>query len=194
LVSRLLMLLELCARRRVFFLVEQPHSSIMFQYEPWRAFEKRHGNLNYLHLDMGAYGMNAKKATIVCTNASFFGELQRHVTKDDLARMAKTRLQTRVATVDEWGRKRVKGGKDLKSTQAYPLQFGLALACHYCNWRTANPSQDRPRPVPLQELLTAWPEDEDSWYLQDILRCDPHYWHSNREGEFSLGRTKSVSQ
>ena len=166
-------------------------------------FQGRHAeNIHEVKLDMGAFNLNARKTTVLCTNAPWAANLARRMEPIDRERIAAKRLCTRVVTRDCSGRRRVKGGPDLKGTQAYPLAFGVAVAELYWGWRRANPGRDRLRPVlagrkrlrpalaagVAADVLAEWPVDDPggAWFLQDLLRGEL-CWDSNVAGEFTMG-------
>lgn len=47
--------LELCYRKGIYYVVEQPISSLLFQYRPVRRLLKRH-KARRIHTSLGAYG------------------------------------------------------------------------------------------------------------------------------------------
>lgn len=47
--------LELCQRKGIYYVVEQPISSLLFRNKPVRKILKRHGAKNVV-CDLGAYG------------------------------------------------------------------------------------------------------------------------------------------
>ena len=171
-------------RRDLFFIIEQPCTSKMFEYPPWEEFQLRHGkNIHEVRLEMGAFNLNARKATVLCTNAPWAAGLACKLEPIDQERIAAKRIRTRVVTRDGLGQWKVKGAPDPSGIQAYTLEFGMAVAELYWRWRQANPGRDRPRPVlagrnrlrPASaadvsaDVLAGWPVD-GAWFLQDLLR------------------------
>jgi hypothetical protein len=130
LVCRLLVALRFCVARGVDFIVEQPHSTVMFEYPPfkqWLASDSA-GRVQRIQTQMGAFGMPATKDTILLGTAPYLGELARRMTHSERDALKSCRMNTSVNYTDAAGRKRVQGGKDLKATQSYPVRFGVAHA------------------------------------------------------------------
>ena len=139
LVCRLLVALRFCVARGVDFIVEQPHSTVMFEYPPfkkWLASDSA-GRVQRIQTQMGAFGMQAQKDTILLGTAPYLGELARKMTPSERAVLAsgRGRMSTTVKYTDAAGKKCVQGGKDLKATQSYPMRFGVAhaLAFNVCD-------------------------------------------------------------
>ncbi len=132
LVCRLLVALRFCVARGVDFIVEQPHSTVMFEYPPfkqWLASDSA-GRVQRIQTQMGAFGMPAVKDTILLGTAPYLGELARRMTPSERDALASSRgrMKTTVKYTDAAGRTRVQGGKDLKATQSYPVRSGMAHA------------------------------------------------------------------
>ncbi len=143
LVCRLLVLCALCIKRGVFWVIEQPVSTIMFEYAPFKRFLQRHAPLiKTARLHMGAFGLLAEKQTVLLGTAPHVEQLTRAMSttdKHDLRERADA-VRTVHTKFDVVGRRRVQGTRDLKSTQAYPLQFGAAHALAFQSCSTASSS------------------------------------------------------
>jgi hypothetical protein len=129
LVCRLLLLARLCIARGVYYIIEQPRSSIMFQYAPFASFLQKHPALS-ICTEMGAFGMMAEKDMMLMGTAPYLPNLVRRLTHEQrkALREDKGRKVTSTVTVRADGVKSVQGGRDLKATQAYPIGFGCAHA------------------------------------------------------------------
>ena len=129
LVCRLLLLARLRIARQVYYIIEQPRSSCMFEYGPFAAFLERHP-ASSIFTEMGAFGMMAEKDMVLVGTAPYLPMLTRRLSSDQRKELRQNseRKQTTKVSVRADGRKNVQGGRDLKSTQAYPIGFGCAHA------------------------------------------------------------------
>ncbi len=191
LVERLVLLLEILSLRGVYWIIEQPMSSLMWQYPAMAGCLRRHG-LAPVHLDMGAYGGRSLKPTHLVGTAPYIQDLRRSCSALQRQRLATEGVATATATLDEHGRKRPQGTAALKGTQAYPEGFGashaLAFQRHFGepaagHGQTAHPLPSPPPPkrsrgAPTaerwQELLGQLPPElqaslQGAWWLRDFL-------------------------
>ena len=121
--ARVAALCYLASARHVHWAVEQPNSSLMFGYLPWSLVAEGL-RPRQVRTHMGAFGGNTAKLTLLVGTAPFLGELQRSLTPADHARIDE--LEVRTAVKEAGGG--VRGsGHDLKATQSYPVQFGVAV-------------------------------------------------------------------
>ena len=127
LVERLVLALEICTLRGVFWILEQPANSVLWQYPAMRDCMHRHG-LAPCTCDMGAYGGTSQKPTHLVGTAPYLSRLDRRCTQELKLRLQIEGVQTTSKWVDEDGVRRCQGTADLKSTQAYPEGFGAAHA------------------------------------------------------------------
>ena len=129
LVCRLLLLARLCIARGVRYIIEQPRSSCMFAYGPFATCLKRQPALS-VFTEMGAFGMMAEKDMLLMGTAPYLPMLERRLAHDQRQELRKDsrRKHTTKISVRADGTKNVQGGRDLKSTQAYPIGFGCAHA------------------------------------------------------------------
>ena len=65
LVGRLIYLLEYLFGRNIYYVVEQPASSCMFDHLKFSRTLKKH-NAQSVQFDMGFYGGDSKKPTVLC--------------------------------------------------------------------------------------------------------------------------------
>jgi hypothetical protein len=131
LVCRLLLVCRLCIARGVYFIIEQPTSTCMWEYPNFVDFLNKHPEINRVKLQMGAYGLLAQKDTMLLGTAPYLEALHRRMVQSEIQHVANEAMQTTVSYIDGGGAKRCHGGKDLKQTQAYPLGFGAAHALAY---------------------------------------------------------------
>ena len=125
LVERLVLLLEIAQAAKVAFILEQPASSVLWQYPAYQEFCGRH-SVATVALDMGAFGAETPKPMVLHGTAPYLQEMGRRLTPAE--RRELDRSTTAVHTTDGYGRMRSQGTKSLKGTQAYPLAFGAAHA------------------------------------------------------------------
>ena len=200
LVERLLVVCRVCLARRVHFIIEQPSSSCMWNYPAFVRFLERHGQgrIARVRLQMGAFGMEAVKDTVLLGSAPYLPLLERRMDAQDRQALREgSRLQVVHKYVDVQGRKRCHGARDLKATQSYPMGFGaahaLAFQRHDLAVATATPSGSSATAGPSSTLrgpapATADPlsDSEDDWFLEDLKTWDANRWHRNTEGEHQL--------
>ena len=128
LVSRMCHLLWLCLHRRVFWIIEQPDSSVMSRYPRLARLLAAHRYVS-AELSMGAYGGPTKKGTVLfgtSPNILSLAKTCSELDKQDIAASSSGICVTRyVVTTDN--KRRSTGGPDLRQTQSYPIGFGAAV-------------------------------------------------------------------
>jgi hypothetical protein len=186
LVTRLVHVLALCNERGVFWIVEQPQSSLMFLHPHMKRFlEKSKVQVHRVSMQMGAFSLDSTKGTTLLGTAPYLPELARTLTSGERAAMGNDRLVTAKTYVDAWGIKRCVGAADLKKTQSYPRSFGCAhgLAYRY------NLKHCKEANTPGNSLSNV-ADIDDGWELDDALDDvfghEPDKWHSNKTGEDKL--------
>ena len=150
LVARIVYLLVLCIKRGVFWLVEQPWSSILFEHPRWKWLMRRYGHLiEWIDSDMGAYTMDCVKPSVWVGTVPYLGDIVRNLAPAGkrLVRRNPARKQTSITYLDSNGKKRCQGGNDLHGTQAYAMGFGCqhslaySESCHH-HVRAKQPGHD----------------------------------------------------
>ncbi len=188
LVLRVLLLSALARSRGVVFTWEQPHTSSMLRWAPVKAFAAAAADLYEYHLEMGAYGLRAVKPTVLWTTAPFVSGLTSRMTPEArrCLRLRPDRLQTSIRVEGPDGTVRWQGTKDLKETQAYPMEFGLAHAELFDHWTLTTGGQVRAIDSEVLGVLA-----RHAWFLQDLL--DPSFeWHVNTARENAKRGSKSL--
>ena len=183
LAARVAALCFLASARDVWWIVEQPSSSLMFRYLPWACVAEGL-RPSFIRTHMGAFGGPTAKLTLLVGTAPCLPDLRRSLAPEDQARIAE--LQVRTAVKAAGGG--VHGSKELKATQAYPLQFGMALAvalkdCQGASAQKLAPPRlaAAPRESGDGELWHVTP----AWFLDGILDSTGD-WHTGGAGEFAV--------
>ena len=184
LVRRLVYLLTVCIKRGVFFVVEQPRSSIMWSHFAFRRFIRRwDALLDWATNQQGAWSLDSRKDTILFGYAPHLksDRMNRMMTAEERKWMADghTTHTTHYYTGDD-GVKRSRGTNRLKKTQAYGLSFGCAHALAY---NEIAPPTNREAPNDLDPVNTdddstpppSLVDSEDSC-LNDLKYDDPEYF------------------
>ncbi len=127
LVERLVLVLEVCALKGVYWILEQPANSVLWQYPAMRDCLDRQGAQSCA-LEMGAYGAQSVKPTTLMGTAPFLRELERKCSKELRHCSSNEGVVTTTKWTDTQGRKRCQGTDQLKGTQQYPEGFGAAVA------------------------------------------------------------------
>jgi len=162
LVCRLLLLARLCIARGVYYIIEQPRSSCMFKYGPFAEFLKKHPATSVC-TEMGAFGMMAEKDMNLIGTAPYLPMLERRLTTEQRKELRSNskRKQTSVVTVRADGTKNVQGGRDLKSTQAYPIGFGCAHALAFKAYDDSAAAVDEDAPPAKRRHVASPPAAAD---------------------------------
>lgn len=118
-VSRMTLILYILMSKNVFFLYEQPGSSLLWVHPRmeaffnsclvWRAWTW-----------MGAFGHDSPKGTCLISSRAAVGKLSRALPDKQWGKQMTTK------TVGSNGQVSVTGGKDLESSQQYTDEFGLS--------------------------------------------------------------------
>ena len=177
LAERVALLLEVVSLQGGYWLLEQPRSSMLWDYPAMKAVLERHGcTPAYLH--MGAYGGRTLKPTTLMGTAPFAHELARTCTARQQLRLQLWGAKTTTKWKDAHGKRRCQGTAALKGTQAYPEGFGAALALRFkAHFGDARPleaprhsSTGRARWAALLQQLPAEVRQGlgSAWYLRDF--------------------------
>ena len=155
-VSRLVLLIMVgLIFHNILFIAEQLASSLFELHPRWAHLsDLLRDNIWRLHMWMQPYGGTSPKATLLYSNCSAVIDLWKKRDPND-----KTVVQTTVSYVDSSGQPRVKGGADLKSTQAYPERFGAAIGGILANLHAV---QRFAAGTPLSRVSELLP-DTDEW-------------------------------
>ncbi len=174
LLERVVCLLELLSIQGAYWIVEQPASSVLWDYPSMRACLQRHGLKAPCIMDMGAYGGSSQKPTHLWGTAPYLPKLARRCDADLKLRLRMEGVQTTKRTTDASGTRRCQGTSDLKATQAYPWGWGaahaLAFQDHYGPSRC---TRDTVRSAGMHVAAAAMLQEQlpgfrDAWYLRDF--------------------------
>ena len=187
LVARMVFVLVLAIKRNVYFIIEQPTSTLMFEHPAMKQFLARFSSMvSRVELHMGSFNLKSQKDTILLGTAPYLSEMGRKMTPAEREAMSSSAdcIQTTKIYVDARGQKRCSGTAQLKGTQAYPLQFGALHALAFkksLHAHTVNKIAGPPlNPDDSEE------EDPDVECLQDIFDNNPGLWDSNKMREEKL--------
>ena len=130
--ARSALIMVWCYVRSIVYVLEQPHSSVLFNHPSMSWMANKANSLDKMfHIVstyMGAFAADTPKQTILASNSSFTQNLVRvHP-----GRMSVASKTARVSSVRSDGRRMITGGgKILKDTQTYTAQFGDAVASSF---------------------------------------------------------------
>ena len=183
LVDRLALALHVAHAVGAYWVVEQPMSSLMWEYPSMRAALDQCRAVR-VQLDMGAYGAPSRKPTTLWGTGPYLAQLQRTCSSAELEALAAHGIQTTRASVAPDGTRRCSGTSELKGTQEYPPGFGDAHALAYVSMgtqarRSHAPEGARLDVQALQQLLP-WDTRQllrAAWFLQDFCPAGQP-WHS----------------
>ena len=135
-VARVCLLLEWACAMGIYWALEQPISSLLEFHPRYQALLAKH--LVYVFtVELGAYGANSLKRIKIYTNAKWLCELGTATVPRGTTFLNSGTVA--IKYVDSKGETKVKGGPDLRATQAYPPRFGIAIAALYA--QNARPAE-----------------------------------------------------
>eukprot|EP00435_Cladocopium_sp_Y103_P017172 s3511_g4.t1 len=148
----------ICARTCLLLLVATARSVTWFLENPLRSAVHVWPYLNFLMGNswlntrrtswmMGYYGGWSVKPQLGLSNATWAGYLYESISKDDKKKITeKARAldkQMVKVTVNKQGTKKVvSGGRDMKSSQQYPIPFGERIAALHLGFMNADPAKE----------------------------------------------------
>ena len=173
LVSRMSLLLDYIFRHGIFYIIEQPRTSIMWKHPRLKKTLKRHKALK-VRADLGALGAESLKPVILAGTAPYLSKLQVVAPKKVRAKIQQknkeTGFRTTIQYVDRFGRRKFKGSsKMLKDTQSYPT--GLGVAVGFAKWRYDKDTIMVPSDSEIESQMT-----ESSYTSDHDCVDDAHTW------------------
>lgn len=150
-VSRMCIILWILEAKMVFWLYEQPQSSLLWQHPRMQQYISKR-TVFKSHMWMGAFGAASPKGTVLWGPYQTVSWFALPLPKD---RAWATDLTTKT---EKNGRTQVTGSKGLKGSQTYPSEFGLATVSIWR--RTAFKAYD----MEGAKLPNVWPKSlKDAW-------------------------------
>lgn len=178
LVGRLCYLINLAWHLGVYFIIEQPASTVMFSYPRLQKLLARMGSaVTWVKIEMGCFNLEMAKNTLLVGWAPHLAAMGRRMSSNERA-MMRSAGGKKKKTSHHWtdgGKKRSRGGRDLKATQSYPMGFGCHHALQYeRNVPVCDPTDDDfPGLVDSDtESDSSIPHDDPC--LADIINGDPY--------------------
>ena len=166
-VSRMCIILWILEAKMVFWLYEQPQSSLLWQHPRTQQYISKR-TVFKSHMWMGAFGAASPKGTVLWGPYQTVSWFASPLPKD---RAWATDLTTKT---EKNGRTQVTGSKGLKGSQTYPSEFGLATVSIWR--RTAFKAYD----MEGAKLPNVWPKSlKDAW--PDVNLTEVSFsWHFQR--------------
>ncbi|CAK9025813.1 Putative rhamnose biosynthetic enzyme 1 [Durusdinium trenchii] len=129
LVMRVLYILWYAWQRGVFFIWEQPLSSVMFAWKPVQMFLAS-CNARRVSFPMGSFGAKTMKFTTIWGTLPSLHSLKRPINIKQLREaLARTSVSLVKKSIDKSGKRRIAGDKKkLADSAVYPRDFGMAVA------------------------------------------------------------------
>ena len=147
LVSRMCHLLEFFFGRGIYYIIEQPRSSLMFEHPRLKKLLRRHAAAA-IKTELGAFGAETLKPVIFTGTAPIMDKLAASTSSQCRTLLKRSARKTAYVYFDQNGKKCVVGnGKVLKNTQSYPTGLGLALGKAWKQFKEGTPPAASPAPV-----------------------------------------------
>ena len=155
LTSRVVFLIWLASCIGVFVIVEQPKSSILWEYPD---LERLFSELTIFSaaVEMGAFGSLARKPLILKGAAPWLSQISRKCGRKDRRRIAACSERCALARrfIDKKGISRTRGNHNLTKSAAYPVAFGkhvgVEFAKHFLACR--NELSNNTQPVTMEDF------------------------------------------
>lgn len=122
LAARVLVLCLLASAKALFWILEQPASSIMYLH-PCFQYVMKTVPVHRLRINMSNYGAPTKKTTWLYTSHECLADIQEFTVPEKLVKR-----EMAVKYTNGKGESHAHGGKDLRSSQSYPVEFGQAVS------------------------------------------------------------------
>ena len=137
--SRVLLLILLgCAVNGVIFFAEQPISTLLPQHGRWKVFQELlSDHLHTASMWMQAYGGDTPKRTWLISNTSEVNVICNKPVSAD----AEVKIKSYDTVTHPTGTVSITATKNLKGTEAYPLEFGRAVAVAFSSVRQSWPDE-----------------------------------------------------
>ena len=184
-VARVAALCHFAAKAGSHFVIEQPASSVMYSYKPFKALRAA-WPVKQVRFPMAVYGGGSLKPSWLAGTAPWMCRLALRLGQAERAFLMPPPVSTAVTSEGPGGKKCSTGSSDLKGTQSYPLQFGAALAAEFRNYELGVASGDDP---PASAGMTPGDMNADhmcdgdeelwsnpDWFLMDIFSGQPDMW------------------
>lgn len=189
LISRVCYIIVLAMKRGVYWIIEQPMSSIMWSHPLMERVLTRFGDqIDSVTADMGSWSLETLKPSVFKGTAPYLKQLGRRANSCDreVLKYRINKVETMSSYIDKKGKKRSAGTAELKGTQSYSLNFGAAHALAYHETclhevQTALPGNTLNPDDSEEEPLV---NNDNS--LDDIRLNKPDMWHDNAAGEQQL--------
>ncbi|CAJ1447512.1 unnamed protein product [Effrenium voratum] len=124
LVSRLMIILMICSAKGIFWVLEQPQSSLMEWHPDFQKFLKLPGMIVHkVSTSMQWFGAPSRKSTLLYSSHKEIEEINSHARKTPSTSAKQVELAVRYR--DSKGVLRVKGGPHLKASQSYPKRSNI---------------------------------------------------------------------
>jgi len=162
LACRVLLLLRLCVAFQVYWLLEQPMSSLLWEFPKFKKASKKLG-ANMVTCWMHSYVAATAKGAKLLGNVPYLQKLKTTATAtfDGIKGVRETTKKK----IREDGSTSVSGGPDLKGTQSYPVMFGVTIASEH-DKLLADPSIQYPLPDDTES-----DSDESISCIADVLEA-----------------------
>jgi len=178
LVGRLCYVIVLAIKRGVFFIIEQPASSIMWDHPRLKAVLEKYSDILFrCELQLGSYNYEVPKATVLIGTAPQLQHLGRRMSPNERLWMRSFDDRIHTASHDHTGSR---GNRNLRPTQAYPAGFGAAHALAYRDLNLYDLGMPMTPGHTLDlsddDAIPGLIDDEPDPYLEDLYREDSQYW------------------
>ena len=135
LVSRMCVMLEYCFERGIYFIIEQPRSSLMLKHPRLRRLLRKHG-AKLVSNELGSLGAETLKPVLFYGTAPFMHKLEGRCTPEQRRKLKSSGHKTCFVYYNAKGKLSYNGrGKLLKDTQSYPSGLGCAVGLAYSEHR-----------------------------------------------------------
>jgi hypothetical protein len=165
-VTRVCLILYILSARRVWWILEQPVSSVLQYHDRFQEFLKTH-RVYRTYMCMGPYGAATLKPSYLYSQH----ELTEQLKQDRAGFTPQTQLVTRSVAGH------VTGNANLKGSQAYPSRFGSAIeklyTKHYTTLATnaAIMAASDHNPVTIADILDAVIVNKDCLHCMHMCTC-----------------------
>jgi len=136
-ISRIACVIELCRRRKVHHILEQPKTSLMFEHLRLNKARRRNKKVHLIPIMQGAFGSDSAKETYLLTDIEMPGADKKlsMLDKAAIADHKESGYEVSKSYIDKHGKKRTTGGRNLKDSQDYPFGFSCFMANAYARER-----------------------------------------------------------